>query len=317
LKDTARRYGIKIIGGEFYAGYFKTAEEDATDYYVEIGQTDQRGFVNVVGLDKTRSIMMDTTGDETSGVYGRVRWFDNVGDNLITMRIQYTSGTHITKDLLISSQTGIELTAATGEKIGLGPHGGAASFRGLRFSPIGDHVDPYADDDLMLGSNTKRWGRIYAHYVTTGDLCFAEKSCPMCGEAFEPGDVLCLLVQHIDDDSTYTIPIHDRCKGLPAEFEIEIPERETRYSLNERGGTEAYMDAAYEEMEEEIIIIHPGYVLEEKTGKFLRKNSEENAQYFDRESLEKCIVASRETALTTDTVLRRKPKYKRTLLKVN
>ena len=198
VRDEIRKYGIKIIGGEFYAGYVKTAEEDATDYYVEIGQTSNRGYINFIGNAGNRSMRLETSGDQSV-----IRWYDEAGDQIARI---YPNGT-ISKEMLFSSDTGITLSSWTGEKITMGPYQDSTSARGIKLSRVSADIIPYTNDVYYLGESGRKWSDIYAHYVHTGDLCFEEKSCPVCGGLFSPGEVLTLLVTAVEG-STYTIPLH-------------------------------------------------------------------------------------------------------------
>jgi len=307
VKDEIRKYGIKIIDGEFYAGYIKTAGEFETSKYVEIGQTSNRGYINLIGDAGNRSLRLQTSGDQ-----GTVSWYNSAGEEIAKI---YPNGS-VSVEMLFSSDTGLSLSTWFGEKITMGPNGSDTSARGIKLSGVSADIIPYTNDVYYLGESGRKWSDIYAHYVHTGDLCFEEKSCPICEGLFAPGEVLTLLVTAVEG-STYCIPVHDRCKELSAEIEVRVPEFETQYTLNERGETIPVRKAAMEECEEEIITIHPDYTFDEKVGKFFRKDNEENARIFDAEELKRGIDASRHVALATDTVLKRKPKYRKLLLKVN
>jgi len=302
IKDAIRKYGIKIIDGEFYASYLKTAGEFDDSLYVEIGQTANRGYINLIGEAGNRSMRLQTDGKQSS-----IRWYDGTGEQIAKI---YPNGS-TSFEMLFSSDTGITLSSYTGEKITMGPYQDSTSARGIKLTRVSADIIPYTDDAYYIGEPGRRWSDIYAHFVHTGDLCFEERSCPICGGLFAPGEVLTLLVTAIDG-STYTIPIHDRCKGLPAEIEVAVPELETQYTLNERGETVPVRRAAMEEYEEEIITVHPNYVFDNKTGKFFRKaDSEENVRMFGAEALSKGVEVSKSAALATDTVRKQRPLYKK------
>jgi len=72
------------------------------------------------------------------------------------------------------------------------------------------HVKPATDNTNDLGSSSLRWANVYAVNIITGDLCFEEKVCEVCGKQFEEGEELVLKVKEVDN-VTRTIPIHLKC----------------------------------------------------------------------------------------------------------
>jgi len=72
------------------------------------------------------------------------------------------------------------------------------------------YIRPNTDNAQDLGSSALRWANVYAVNVITGDLCFEEKVCEICGKQFEEGEELVLKVKKVDD-VTRTIPIHLKC----------------------------------------------------------------------------------------------------------
>ncbi len=77
------------------------------------------------------------------------------------------------------------------------------------------NVNPDSDNARQLGQSGTRWSAVYAvdvygtvHY---GDLAFTEKRCEICGEKFEEGDKVSLIVNEVKEDGTYLVPKHEGC----------------------------------------------------------------------------------------------------------
>jgi fibronectin type 3 domain-containing protein len=71
------------------------------------------------------------------------------------------------------------------------------------------------DNVLSLGGSGNRWSDIWATTTHFGDVGFAEKTCPICGEKFEVGDKLELVVIDVTED-TRCVPCHVECKNKPS-----------------------------------------------------------------------------------------------------
>ena len=78
-----------------------------------------------------------------------------------------------------------------------------------------------ADNTYDIGSPSLRWANIYAVNVYTGDLCFEEKVCDVCGRSFEEGDEIVLKVKKVDD-YTRTVPIHVKCSQAYKELDERL-----------------------------------------------------------------------------------------------
>lgn len=87
---------------------------------------------------------------------------------------------------------------------------------------MGANVNPDSDASRQLGEGTVsgdasdiRWSEIHAvdiygtvHY---DDLAFTEKRCEVCGEKFEQGEKVSLIVNDVQEDGTYLVPKHEGC----------------------------------------------------------------------------------------------------------
>ena len=162
-----------------------------------------------------------------------------------------------------------------------------------------------------MGQANRRWWAGYIVYTQTGDLCFSEQTCAICGGHFESGDVLALLTEAIlEDGYTYTIPVHERCKDIEKTIEMQVPEMTTKYQVNDQGEVVPYKTALFEEVEEEILRVHPDYELDENTGKFKRKLNDWNRQFYSEDELLNGVYSSERGAKVRDTVIRKKPKFR-------
>ena len=92
------------------------------------------------------------------------------------------------------------------------------SVNGGTFS--GDYL-PDADNTRSIGTNALRLANVYAVNVYTGDLCFEEKVCDVCGRPFEEGDEIVLKVKKVDD-YTRTVPIHVKCSQAYKELDERL-----------------------------------------------------------------------------------------------
>lgn len=84
---------------------------------------------------------------------------------------------------------------------------------------------PDSDASRSIGSSSKEFTDVYATNVHASDvygtvryadIVFQEKRCEKCGNKFEEGDAVQLVVNKVvDDDSedegTYLLPIHSKC----------------------------------------------------------------------------------------------------------
>lgn len=69
-----------------------------------------------------------------------------------------------------------------------------------------------------IGDAQNRWQLVRAVTITSGDVCFDDQACQICGNPFEEGDDLVLRVIRIEPDGdtgrrlTRTVPAHHGCK---------------------------------------------------------------------------------------------------------
>jgi len=83
-------------------------------------------------------------------------------------------------------------------------------------------IIPDSDNSRSIGSSSNRLSEIHsanlygtAHYA---DIVFQEKKCDICGEKFESGDKVQLIVNKVvdegsEDDGSYMVPVHVNCDG--------------------------------------------------------------------------------------------------------
>lgn len=101
--------------------------------------------------------------------------------------------------------TRIQRTAATTLRIDDGASGAV-------------NVYPGADNVGQIGDPNNRWALVRATTITSGDMCFDDQTCQVCGQPFEEGDDLVLRVIRIEPDGdtgrrlTRTVPAHHGCK---------------------------------------------------------------------------------------------------------
>jgi len=92
------------------------------------------------------------------------------------------------------------------------PTSGSILFRSPFSKPFrfAQSVLPSGDNSFNLGTSSLRWANAYIVNLYTGDLCFEEKTCEVCGKPFKEGDVVVLKVKKVDD-YTRTVPVHMKC----------------------------------------------------------------------------------------------------------
>lgn len=127
----------------------------------------------------------------------------------------------------------------TGDAVGgtvlLGPGGAAAlDIRFHRIVPLDVNpnvvidnnasgavdVIPGADGVGRIGTRnfvgSRKWSEVNATTITSGDVCFTDQTCAVCGNFFEEGDDLVLRVIKIHHEMegrlTRTVPAHHGCK---------------------------------------------------------------------------------------------------------
>ena len=208
------------------------------------------------------------------------------------------------------------LISTLNESISLGATSGVAGNSGVSISRIRGNLTPTVDGGGVLGSSSLRWWTLHSYTLNTGDIAFTEKTCEICGGKFNDGDVLVLLTKTIlEDGYTYTIPVHERCKDVQKTIEVEVPEMTTKYRANDQGEVEPYKTPLLEDVEEEVLRVHPDYELDEDTGKFKRKMNVWNLELFDEREILAGVMASERVAKVRDVVITKKPKLKK--IKIN
>lgn len=289
-------YGLKVINGELYATSFQSGAEGATSYIkIDAGfnplsvVASAINAINIYADTKGGYIeFRDTTLDETRG------WINVQND---------ANG----KQLVIYAEENLILSAGTGA---IHPIGDITLVDG----PIASAVKPDITAARSLGSSSCKWYTLYSSTLNTGDLGFTETECGICGERFNDGDILCLMVKTIDEENySMTIPVHEKCKDVAKTITVEMPARTTKYRLNKDGVVESYLEIDYEETEEEVHSIRPNCSLDRDTGKFVRKGTKVKD---DGDILIGSFVKQSE-AVETKTVKTKKPKVKEITITLN
>jgi len=77
-------------------------------------------------------------------------------------------------------------------------------------------IYPTTDGQGSVGTNANRFGLIRGVTVTSGDLAFDDRKCPVCNQEFQVDDELALKVICVEDDDvghriTKTVPMHQTC----------------------------------------------------------------------------------------------------------
>ena len=120
------------------------------------------------------------------------------------------------------------LSHAHGELTGVdkGDHRTDTQIEDLVNTLLGDGVStdimPDSDNSRAMGTTNYRFSEVHsnslygtAHYA---DIVFQEKKCDICGEKFESGDKVQLIVNKVvdegsEDDGSYMVPVHVNCDG--------------------------------------------------------------------------------------------------------
>jgi hypothetical protein len=268
LQPTVRKFGLWsgsgeiagniIRGSEIYGSQVRTTSQAGSNTYIELA-TD--GNLNVVGA--TGSKVLNITAGYNQG---RIALYDE-GIQKGQLLVNATS----TRDLLIRSSdgNGVQLSADTGESIRLGSCSGVTSDRGVKISGISEALLPYSHYAYNVGSSSKRWNYIYCYTLVQGDTAFEERECAICGQPFKPGDVLGLVVKAVHEElGTLTIPVHVGCKDKNAVLEVEIPEVESYFEMDDSGEVKEYKRTKYLEEDIPVVTVANGYRLDEKSGTF-------------------------------------------------
>jgi len=316
LKDAVRKYGIKIIDGEIYSSLISTGPEGDDRGAVKIRYNNYPshpffnwGVIEFYGGSGKKLIELGVS----MGQQPSLQFYDETSTDPYYLPAGYlylaTAGS--TKEIaLFANDRGLSISTLN-EYITLGSTAGVQGQRGIGITGFRSDLNPIEDGWANLGQPNRRWWAGYIFYTQTGDLCFSEQTCAICGGRFESGDVLALLTEAIlEDGYTYTIPVHEKCKDIEKTIEVKVPEMTTKYRVNDQGEVVPYKTALFEEVEEEILRVHPDYELDENTGKFKRKLNDWNRQFYSEDELLNGVYSSERGAKVRDTVIRKKPKFR-------
>lgn len=282
------KYGLMVSGdGEIYSSTIRTGDENSSTY---------------IGLVPPNGLMAYYSGQKI---------LEMVANTLQGWLKFYYNGAEMGELIARSDGTGMDIdTSFWGKKLHIQGtpiemYSGVGEFTlstGSYFNMLGRFWNsflPQFNNSGYIGDSTYKWNTVRATFITPGDLCFEETSCPICGQDFTDGDVLVLFVKTIHEEHhTMTIPMHEQCKGIQKVIDVEVPETEEKYRLKEDGQLEAYRVSKFTEAEEKVSRVKEGYSLDEKTGQFKKnalvvhlakegytaKNTEHGAKFFDEET---------------------------------
>lgn len=121
--------------------------------------------------------------------------------------------------------SGVGGGAASGGDIRLrtgqpGPNGGSSGviFVTDQGDATGATVVPPTDNTGSIGTAALRFALVRATTITSGDVCFDDQGCAVCGQPFAEGDDLVLRVVRVEPDGdtgrrlTRTVPAHHGCR---------------------------------------------------------------------------------------------------------
>lgn len=261
------KYGGRFRGAELYSSLFRTGEETDNTYIAltpegvlevyyqgkqNLGMWANQNWGNIVFYeDGVAAGQLYAVSEIDPALGGTRRRFAIWSRDTGSLRL-YGPGIHLDSSVvLIGSQTTHEVNI---------------------FGKFKSNLLPYIDNYGYVGNVDYRWYMVRAVNIQQGDLCFEERTCPICEQPFAPGDAVVLLVRHVHEElGTMTIPVHDRCKDTPKTLTVEIPETEERYRLKEDGNLETYKVTKFEEVEEEVHQVKDDYELDEAAGLFKKK----------------------------------------------
>ncbi len=239
LQPTVRGYGLKIIDGEIILA----------------------GELNAVGPSGDTALSISAQGDQ-----GKIYFYDE-GTSKGSIMINGAS----TSDLWLRGENGLYLDG--GPTIAVGNYAGVTN-PGIKFGgDITSDFMPHSDAAYSIGRSNRRWLNVRAQYVTSGDICFTETSCPVCGKPFSPGDAVTLLTHTVDPEKIMCLPIHDGCKNSSYEITAKVPDTVTRYRLNKDGDVEQYQATRTETVVETACRLRAGYILDEESGSFVKQGT--------------------------------------------
>ena len=73
--------------------------------------------------------------------------------------------------------------------------------------------NPDGNGTRSIGDATHKLAKIWAVDGVFGDLVFEERECHICGESFNEGEILSMIVIKIAENGTHTVPVHSSCIG--------------------------------------------------------------------------------------------------------
>jgi hypothetical protein len=309
------KFAALLRDGEIYGSLFKTGDPDATASYVEISNDGGNGYLKVVGANETTTVQMDAARDT-----GRIGLYDAEGNECGYLFINSST----MKELLIAGtysggvQHGVYLMSA-GDHVIVGNNGSSA-MSGVQISQIHGDLVPYADGTGNLGYAGRAWNYGKAYTFIHGDLGFVENTCPICGQEFQPGDMLGLFVKAVNDPvlNTSTIPAHIKCIDRPATVSVEQAQIAlVRHSLNEDGSVTQEHGIDFDKAETEVFTIGPDYRFDKETGKFYRTLTEDNLKLYTVEEIMAGIEVSPRYAKCTDVISKPIMKTKTITIDIN
>jgi hypothetical protein len=263
LKPTIRQFGLLLTSGEIYASKIRTGTQTTGDY---------------ITLEAPNTL---------KAVYNNTLQWELVNDGIDVCQKFYTLAGALQGTIgdlgaeigIKAAQNAVYLNGAAGYGVTIGSN------------RIGSSLTPKTDQTGEVGDSNYRWFKVRAMNFQTGDICFSEKSCPICNQPFASGDILTLYVHTIHEElDTMCIPIHDKCKDTPAEITVQVPEVITKYNLNEEGEIVPYRATKFKTIQKEVKQLKPDYSFDEEKGVF--KKGE--AKVAKKEALEVVVREQKE-----------------------
>lgn len=187
------------------------------------------GSVSAAGWTDLGPVIQLTTGTDqvtvgTSATTGRKFTVTETGANQ-GIRIEASGGTSIALDARVGAEVAARFTVLADGSIrwsdGTNPadvliaRSAAAELTLSNAAGGGLTLIPPADNAGILGSDARRFNRVRAVSVVSGDLGFDDLACPLCQRGFSVGETLALRVVRIERGMrgaiTQTVPCHATC----------------------------------------------------------------------------------------------------------
>lgn len=224
--DIMRVQSGVIESGNYVAG--STGWALSSDGSAEVNNLTARGTI-IAGSNTASKIVLDSSDGKLKFYYGNTQYAEILVDS--AAHFLFGSDNHFFFDqalnvlfaqlnstgLILPSSTSIFFTGGStlvdgGSYLAIKGSGGAGQMD-LKTSGT---VYPETDINKDLGANGKRYYTLWSKYLTTGDIIFSDRYCPICQKEFEEGDMLVNFVHKIDKTNvdrplSYTIPAHFDC----------------------------------------------------------------------------------------------------------